>query len=119
MALYSEPTSMMRTSSGMCVDSALHTSGRQQGKARAVKIQQPRRTDALRPGTCLRCGCTTPTAHATPNDCIDALRAALAEAWGGELRRTGRPSKSKGATEGATPMETGGNPGQFQASASR
>lgn len=61
----------------------------------APKIEQPHAADALRPGTCLRCGCRTGTAHATPNDCIDALRAALADVWSGEVRRIGRPSNRR------------------------
>jgi hypothetical protein len=121
MALYSEPTSMMRSSMSMCVDAAPNVSGRMAREKHAVKVEPPRPSDAMKSGTCLRCGCKTGTAHAGPGDCIDALREALAEVYSGEVRRIGRPSRvrSKGATEGATPMETGGNHGQLPLSANR
>src|SRR5665213_3497732 len=106
MALYSEPTSMIGSSGRMCAD---RSPARAKPSAGAIKIDPPRRAEGLRPGACLRCGCaTTGTAHATPNDCIDALREALADVLAGEVRRTGRPSshaRIKGATEVATPME--------------
>lgn len=90
MATYSEFSSMIRTSSVMCAD---RSPARAKPSA-APKIEQPRRGDALRPGTCLRCGCKTGKAHASPNDCIDALREALAELSSGEVRKIGRPSKA-------------------------
>jgi hypothetical protein len=105
----------------MCVDAAPNVSGRMAREKQAVKIDPPRHSDALPAGTCLRCGCKTVKAHADANDCINALRETLADVWSGEVRRIGRPSRvrSKGATEGATPMETGGNHGQLPLSANR
>ena len=91
MALYSEPTSMMRSSMSMCVDAAPNASGRMAREKHAVKVEPPRPSDAMKSGTCLRCGCKTGTAHASPNECIDALREALAEVYSGEVRRIGWP----------------------------
>lgn len=89
MGIYTEISSMIGSSSRMCADRSPKPA---KPSAGPLKIEQPHADDALRPGTCLRCGCRTGTAHATPNDCIDALRAALADVWSGEVRRIGRPA---------------------------
>lgn len=95
MATYSEPCSMIGSSSRMCAD---RSPAPAKSSAGSPRIDPPRRAEGLRPGTCLRCGCATGTAHAHANDCIDALREALAEVCSGEVRRIGRPSK--GSREG-------------------
>src|SRR5690349_12306135 len=103
MALYSEPSSMIRTSSVMCAErSPAPADMRLAGPAR---IDPPGPSDALKAGTCRRCGCVARPAHAAPGDCIDALREALAELTSGEVRRIGRPPKRERigvATEVAT-----------------
>jgi hypothetical protein len=89
-----------------CVDRAPKLSGRasvdshnHQTDYSAVRTGPPRAGDALRAGTCRRCGCATGTAHADANDCIEALREALAEVLAGEVRRIGRPSKVRKTAE--------------------
>jgi hypothetical protein len=104
MALYSEPSSMTGSTGRMCVDRAPKLSGRasvdshnHQTDYSAARTGPPRAGDALRAGTCRRCGCVG--LHATADVCIEALREALAEVWGGEVRRTGRPSKGRKSAE--------------------
>ncbi len=91
MALYSEPASMIGSSARMCAD---RSPARAKPSTGLPKIDPPRASDKLPSGTCRRCGCKTGKAHASPDDCISALREALADVWSGEVRRTGRPSKS-------------------------
>src|ERR1700676_4135872 len=102
MGLHSEPSSMMGTGGAMCVhhapnvhqESASVDSRKHATDYSTAKTGPARHGDALRAGTCRRCGCVTDTAHAEPSDCIDALRETIAEIWAGEVRKHGRgPSK--------------------------
>ena len=49
------------------------------------RLEDPRPEDAVDPRTCGRCGMPGPM-HASSAECISALRDALAEAMGGEIR---------------------------------
>jgi hypothetical protein len=94
MATYSEPSSMIGSTGRMCADRSPVPAKPSSGPP---KLDPPRRAKGLRPGTCLRCGVVVATgkAHVDANDCIAALRDALAMSLSGEVRRIGRPSKGK------------------------
>ena len=48
--------------------------------ASGQRAARPRACDAVKPGTCRRCGMSTEVAHASPLDCIAGLRDRLARA---------------------------------------
>jgi len=102
MAIYSEPGSGCGNSTAMLIERAPDTDReetsatyrKRQCRVASKKFLPPAQPkDELAAGTCPRCGCIAK--HATPSDCIDQLRDALAEATSAPLLT--RQEKLRGA----------------------
>jgi hypothetical protein len=69
--------SLTGNSSAACVDEARRMTPGYRGRGKKGRVYIARPADAIPRGTCARCGLIG--SHATPDECIDALRSVIAD----------------------------------------